>query len=320
MKASRARWAITCLAILGTLPYITLKLMWLGGSRVGLNDPDFGTSPVMVAANTMTMAMDAVAILLALAFVTAWGRRLTPWLVLFPMWVGTGLLAPILVIVPLQLVFGTSSSGGSSNPGGTSPIADWVYAMVYGGFMWQGVFLLLGFALYAHHRWGSALGWHRPFTGRSPGPDAPVLLTMALVAAGGLALVTHVWGDFHPPTVNVIGDGLLVLAALVGLALVSGRLPRHTVGRWPDRTPGWVGVTLLWLGSGAMAAWGLYLTVVLLVPNDFNGGGTLTWTDPAAEVLRVIAGGTAAAAGSRMVQQRLSLAPLQGVVASVRSQ
>ncbi len=76
MKASRARWAITCLAILGTLPYITLKLMWLGGSRVGLNDPDFGTSPVMVAANTMTMAMDAVAILLALAFVTAWGRRL----------------------------------------------------------------------------------------------------------------------------------------------------------------------------------------------------------------------------------------------------
>lgn len=305
MKASRARWTITLLAVLGTLPYITLKLMWLSGSRAGLNDPGFGTSPVMVAANTMTMAMDAVAILMALAFVTAWGRRLPAGLVLFPMWVGTGLLAPILVIVPLQLVFGTSSSGDSSGAGDTPPIADWVYAMVYGGFMWQGVFLLLGFALYAHHRWGSQLGWHRPFTDRSPGPDAPVLLTMTLVAAGGLALVTHVTGDFHPPTVNVVGDGLLVVAALLGLALVSGRVPVRALGGWPERTPGWVGMTLLWLGSGAMAAWGLYLSVVLLVPNDFNDAGAMTWTDPAAELLRVVAGVTAAAAGSRMVQQRL---------------
>ncbi|MFX4778103.1 hypothetical protein ABTB39_19705, partial [Acinetobacter baumannii] len=86
------------LAIAGTLPYIALKVAWRSGSRIGLEDPDFGTSTTMQVANALTMGMDVVAVAMALAFVTAWGRRLPPWLVLGPMWVGTGLLAPILVI------------------------------------------------------------------------------------------------------------------------------------------------------------------------------------------------------------------------------
>lgn len=74
------------------------------------------------------------------------------------MWVGTGLLAPIVLIVPLQLLVGTSSPGEAAGP---PPIAEWVFAMVYAGFIWQAVFLLTGFVLYARSRWGDRLGWSR---------------------------------------------------------------------------------------------------------------------------------------------------------------
>lgn len=76
MVSSRTRWTISLQAIIGTCPYIGLKLLWLSGSRIGLNDPEFGHGTVMVVANSLTMGMAAVAIVMALAFVTAWGRRL----------------------------------------------------------------------------------------------------------------------------------------------------------------------------------------------------------------------------------------------------
>lgn len=266
---SRLRWTVSFLAILGTLPYICLKVLWITGSRVGLRDPDFGTDATMQVANALTGVMDAVAIVLALAFVTAWGRRLPAGLVLLPMWIGTGLLAPIAVILPLQLVVGTEPSEAVAE----EPIADWVYAMVYAGFLWQAVFLLTGFVLYARSRWGAR--WSEPLTAAAPRRVAVAVLGLLLVAAGALATRA---GDVLGP--NLAGD--LAMVVLAGVAVVLLLRPGST----PRRTP----LVLAWLGSGAMLAWGLYTGTLLTVPNDLVGDRDHGPLALAAQYLRVLSG------------------------------
>lgn len=296
MQASRTRWTISVLAILGTVPYLTLKVAWLSGSRIGLTDPDFGRSPVMHVANALTLGLDAVAVLMALAFVTHRGRRLRAWLVLLPMWVGTGLLAPILLIVPLQLLVGGSSSGSSSGSGAEDPIAGWVYAMVYGGFMWQGAFLLTGFVLYAAARWGPDV------TGPgSARPDRAVVnliltaLALAATLTAVVALLAAPRGDGRLAVVDLVATLALLLAGAAGLAMIALR---------GDRAPGWPAVVLAWLGSGAAAAWGLYSLVLLVVPNDLVGGRDVATAEVVAQALRLAAGVLVAWSALRLVRPR----------------
>lgn len=290
MTASRTRWAISLLAILGTLPYIGLKLLWLAGSRVGIEDPDFGGVEMWVA-NALTMGLDLVAVGMALAFVMPFGQRIRSWLVLCPMWVGTGFLGQVLVVVPLQLLLGTPATEES----GDGPLAEWVFTMVYAGFMWQGVFLLTGFVLYARARWSAALSGDA--VGR-PGPDeAPAVLpALGLSVLGGLATIAHVVGVFDPAAANIVGEVLLSVAAVAGLALLAG---------WWPGTPRWAAVVLAWLGSGAMFAWGCYLLVVMLVPNDLVGDATVRWTDLLAEALKVAGGVATAVTGAWLLRRRL---------------
>lgn len=272
--ASHARWTISLLAIAGTLPYLGLKVLWLSGSRVGLLDPDFAHSAVMNVANTLTMLLDAVAVAMALAFVTTWGRRLPARLLLFPMWVGTGLLAPILVILPLQLVLGTPSSGA----GEAAPIADWVYALVYASFAWQGLFLLIGFVLYARSRWPEVLAGR----GTSSAPRLRNWLVLALLLTAGVGQVATAVRAGPVSAANLGGDLAMTAAAAAGLLLITTRRPPHV--------PGWLAVLLIWTGSGAVAAWGLYTGVLLVVPNDLVGDRDLDPVAVLTQVLRIAAG------------------------------
>jgi len=281
MTPTRIRWAVSILAILGTLPYITLKVMWLSGSRVGLVDPGFGRSATMHLANALTMGMDATAIALALAFVMPWGRRLPNRLVLLPMWVATGLLAPIVVIVPLQIVIGAPTP---TDPDRVEPIAHWVYEMVYAGFMWQGVFLLTAFTLYAAHRWGGR--WGLPLTDHADRRAAGVVLGLLAVAASGAVLRAD------DGAANLIGDLATVAAAAAGVLLMA--TPVHLPRRWP--------IVLTWLGSGAMAAWGLYTLVLLVVPNDLVGDRSVPAADIAAQLAWLGAGLAAAWLGVRTLR------------------
>ena len=73
-------------------------------------------------------------------------------LLLIPVWVGTGLLAPIALGVPLGLA-AQAIAGGSPVPAHNG-LHGWVYAVVYGGFAVQAVCLLTAFALYARDRAG----------------------------------------------------------------------------------------------------------------------------------------------------------------------
>lgn len=288
-EISRARVVVSALAVAGTLPYLILKVLWLSGSRVGLLDPEFGRSVTMHVANAATFAMDAVAVVLAVAFASRLADRIPTPALLAPLWVGTGLLAPIVVIVPLQLLLGVPQTSGS----GSEAIAGWVYALVYAGFLWQGVFLLLAFGLFARARWGSVA--------RTPVPRAPWSLssTVACILLVTAAVLLVADAAAHAPIAwpNLLGDAAAPLVAVLGLMLLHrGAGPR------------WRPVVATWVGSGATFAWGLYQLVLVTVPNDLVTGETGV-LDVATQVVRVAAGlTTLLAAGQAAARERRSAA------------
>lgn len=264
---SGLRRALCVGAVLACLPYLLLKLHWLLGGRLGLLDPELGRSAIMQVANALTFAMEAVAVVLAVAFVAPWGRRLPSPLVLLPMWVGTGLLGGILVTVPFQvlatLVVATPPTSPSApRSGRVPPIADWVYAVVYTGFGVLGVCLIGGFALYAWERWLRPDGWTRPLVDWARPASGLTAWGVFTIAFGLLPVGLGFAGD--PRRIGgALGDGAVALAGGLGLlALATGR---------PRRLSGLIPTAAAWLGSGALATWGLYQFILVAVPNDLAG-------------------------------------------------
>ncbi|PRX47838.1 hypothetical protein B0I33_105421 [Prauserella shujinwangii] len=223
-------------AVAGTVPYLALKLSWLSGGSLGLRDPELVDTTAMYVANAVTGGMDLVALLLAFAFAQDWGRRLPGWLVLFPMWVGTGFLLPIALGIP---VIGVELGGGAAE----AALAGWVRPLVYGGFAWQGCTLLTAFVLYALDRW-------EPLFARrtAPGPVGVSGIAGAAMAVGtgGTQLVWAVTGTGNLATRVLPGiDAALAFGAVVGVVLLAG-------GRLRFATP------LVWAGSADMFAWGFW--------------------------------------------------------------
>ncbi|MGK5558066.1 DUF4190 domain-containing protein [Actinomadura kijaniata] len=110
----RARLIACHATIAACVPYLFLKVMWLSGSSIGFGSTDMTTAE-HIAGNAVTAGMDLVAVLVALAFTYPWGRRVPAWLVLVPIWVGTGLLAPIALGMPVGLTV-QALVGGSPIP------------------------------------------------------------------------------------------------------------------------------------------------------------------------------------------------------------
>ncbi len=279
---SGLRRALCAGAVLACLPYLLLKLHWLLGGRLGLLDPAFGHSAFLWAANAVTFAMEVVAVVLAVAFVAPWGRRLPAPVVLLPMWVGTGLLGGILVTVPFQLVAALlvgapPSSPASPQAGGVPPIAGWVYAVVYAGFGVLGVCLLGGFALYARQRWLRPDGWLRPLGDWSrPRSGVGAVLGVVGIVFGLVLVWVGVAGD--PRGIGgALGEGAVAITGGLGLVALAFRRPRRLSGVVPT--------AVAWLGSGALATWGLYQFILLAVPNDLAGDAPV---DPARLFLEVI--------------------------------
>ncbi|MEU9077393.1 hypothetical protein [Kitasatospora sp. NPDC048538] len=249
-------------AVLATVPYLTLKTLWLTGHPVGADDP--AALDALWLVNLLTFGMDAVALALALAFVRPWGRRAPAGLVAFPMWVATGLLGTILVALPL-LLLSTLLAGPApeSRQDGPDGLGGWVFGVVYGGFAVQGVALLTAFALYARRRWPGLL---RERIGDLPdSPTLTVQRTLACAAAllalgvaaartywacGGTAGLPTTMAEDHNRGVAVMEGVTAVMAvAAVGalLALVFRAGPRRRL----------VGPLLVaWTASGSLFGWG----------------------------------------------------------------
>ncbi|WP_052423933.1 hypothetical protein [Nonomuraea candida] len=247
-------------AVAAMLPYLTLKLLWLTGNSTGVTDPGLMDDPAMVGLNAMTFGMDAVALVLALAFTMRWGSRLPAWLVLLPLWVGTGLLSVVVVAAPVVLV----SAGPDVF---TGPIEPWVYVMVYGGFAGQGIGLMAAFVLYARDRWPAVFttAADAPF----PSPTRPFQTVVAVgalmvcVVLGGVRLVWAFGGDLAAGLQNGL-KGLLTLAGAVALVAIVRRRARG-----PFRRP----LALAWLGSGVLFGWGLYAMIVRSAGGPLAAGG-----------------------------------------------
>lgn len=264
VTGSRHRSALRLMAIAACLPYLCLKLAWIAGSHLGIPDgsPLLAHRVTMVLANGLTVLMDAAVIVLALLLTRPWGRRVPAWLLAVPMWLATGLLAPIMVCYPLQLAF----HGGSGGDGGDRPfLDDWVFGVVYGGFIVQGLALGTLFVGYARERWGHL--W-RGRVRDLPRPSAAAAQRTTAVTAAVLALVPGtlrlLWAGGVTAGRNTSGGRLmeLVYAGFLAAAVTGACQLAFRRGR---QLPVTVPLALAWVGSGAVACWGGWMALAALV-------------------------------------------------------
>ncbi|MGH3516429.1 MAG: hypothetical protein ACRDQ7_03240 [Haloechinothrix sp.] len=271
VRPTRFRLIVGYATILGTIPYLALKFAWLCGSEAGITDPDFARDPSMFALNLFTAGMDVVAIVLALVFTHAWGQRAPAWLVLFPIWVGTGFLAPIVIGAPV-IGAGLAVEAGPPADAPRLPLADWVQPVVYASFIWQGLTLLTAFVLYTRAR------WPRLYTARTvpiAGRVRPLIVAGVLLA--GFAAGVHLlWASGSglglPPELVRTLSGALVqgLHGAMALASVTGAiLLGWGGGRF--RVP----MPLAWTGAGAMFSWGLWSVLNTVASTALVSGGVL---------------------------------------------
>ncbi|MBT2594272.1 hypothetical protein [Arthrobacter sp. ISL-72] len=140
---------------LATLPYLVLKLSWLAGATIGMEDEaavaTMGT-PRFVVGNAVTAAMELIAIALAFVLTRPWGHRIPAWLVVTIGGCATGLLVPILIGLPLGLML-QLVSGAPPTAADDGGLAAWAFALVYSGFSVLAVALTTLLALYALQRW-----------------------------------------------------------------------------------------------------------------------------------------------------------------------
>lgn len=245
------------------LPYLVLKVVWTVGLPLGISDRSLLDSKDWVAGNALMALIELAGLLLVLALTRPWARRVPTWLVLFPVWVGTGLLFQVVVGAVLAGLFSATSegSGGSTDLGGIQP---WVFVMVYSSFAGQGAALAIAFACHVRARWGWLL---RERTGEVVSARTARMWSwperhlagMAGVAAGmavAVALLCWYWaagGSFglsdarpHPTWAMQASAAAAAVTAVVGLLGLAGR--------WGHHTRFWLPVALVWIGSGGVAA------------------------------------------------------------------
>lgn len=214
-------------AITAVLPYSILKLLWLGGSTVGLSSTAGAEEMVgarHVIGNALTLGMVAVAIVF-MGFLTRQRALRIPGAVVFVLGAGAaGLLAPILFGLPVGLLV-EAIVVGSVRPA-DQDMAPWVFGAVYTGFCVLAVALAVVVGAYVVHRWGHLL---------TTPPPAPSRWVVAIGAIGMLpfSCAMAYWavagpGEAGPQGMEQLSQRAVLLAtAVVALAgLIAPLVPR----------------------------------------------------------------------------------------------
>ncbi|MEU9029210.1 hypothetical protein AB0D46_17140 [Streptomyces sp. NPDC048383] len=263
------RRILRAVALAATVPYLALKTAWVAGSHLGIPEGSVlrESGPVVVVANTATLAMDACLIVLVLVLTRPWGMRVPGWLLTVPVFVATGLLTPILIGFPGQMLLRALGFGaGEAVRAAREPFLDpWVFTVVYGGFTVQGLALAGLFVPYARERWGGrglgAPGRRLPSpTGVVAGAAAALGVVVGAVylywAFGGTAGLSAGRIAEYSAEAGVVSavHGVCASAAGVGAALLA-RGASHRA-RWP--------LALTWIGGSAAAAWGCWMLTMHL--------------------------------------------------------
>ena len=285
------------------LPYLFLKVVWTFDVPVGITDPSLLHSRGWVASNAFMALVQLAGLLLVVALTRPWARRIPGWLLLFPAWVGTGLLFQISVGALLAGLFSSTSHASSAGTGGIRP---WVYVLVYASFAGQGVALAIAFACYIRARWRGPLDVRTGdvVAGRSARvrswPEKH-LTQLALTVAGmavAMSLVCGYWaagGSFGPSGALPDPPSAMQASRLAGaVTAVAGLLA--LAGGWGRGRRLWLTAGLTWVGSGAMVAFDALVLVLFLVfrPEAAEAGWSLTDTVVA---IKVLIGALAAAVG-----------------------
>jgi hypothetical protein len=210
------------LVVIAVVPYIALKLLWLGGTSIGVRDETVLAelhSTRMIVGNNITIVLELMAVGLAVALASCWGRRVPAWIVLGAGAGATGLLAPILLGLPIGSVLQLAVQG-DVRTGGMDHLSPWVFALVYGGFGLLAIGIVVLAFRYAADRWDHVL--------RGPPNPPPVWVRVA----GGLGLMPFGaamlwWGVLGPGSTGPQAmDAVVQRATLVvtGLLAVGGFL------------------------------------------------------------------------------------------------
>ena len=221
-------------AVVATVPYLVLKLMWLSGSSVGMagrEGLEEMTSTRFVAGNSITVLLMLVAAAFVVALTRPWANRIPARLVFVLAAGATGLLGPILVGLPIGMAV-QPVAGGDGGPSEETSLDPWVFGVVYLGFGLLGLVLAVLMIVHVHDRWGSLISQppHRP--------------SWAATVAGALGLVPFgaamsYWGLTGPGTNGPqemdlpAQRAVLAVTGLMSVAAFIVPLLSEPARRWP---------------------------------------------------------------------------------------
>ncbi|MER7948529.1 hypothetical protein ABTY59_14185 [Streptomyces sp. NPDC096079] len=271
-----ARRALRALAILACLPYISLKIAWVAGGRLGIPAGSvlLERPQLMAIVNAISVVADALVVVLALLLTQAWGRRFPAWLLALPMWGATGLLTPIMTGYPTQLAVALVTGDEKATAPAEPFLDDWVFAVVYGGFILQGLALGTLFALYARDRWGHLWrGRLGELPAHASGSGAKALAAAGAVVALVPAALHLLWATGSTTGLSARriaerdSDFRVLEAQWVAFLVAAVVLVLFLVLRRPARLRVRTTLALTWTASGAVGCWGAYLSLVALMPD-----------------------------------------------------
>jgi hypothetical protein len=164
-------------------PYLVVKIAW----TFGLFLPNMRMGePGWRAINATTAVLALAGMLLGLAFCQPWGERVPAWLVVVPIWIGTGLLVPMVLVAP---VLAPAAMTRDRAAGGT---ATWSIEqiLVVVSLVGAGIGLPLALAGYVKARWPEALAGRITLR---PNDLRTTLARLIAVGAGLLGAVKIFW-------------------------------------------------------------------------------------------------------------------------------
>ena len=284
--------AALVVALVATVPYLGLKLLWLTGSKIGTTDShgvEELSSTRFVAGNTITVLLMVVAAAFVVALTRSWANRVPASLVFVLAAGATGLLAPILVGLPVGLAV-QAAARGDVLPAPDAGMAPWVFAVVYWGFGLLGLAMAVLVIAHVLDRWGSLI---------SRGPQRPSWLSTAVGAVGlisfGAAMIF--WGFAGPGISGPQGMDspvqrtVLLVTGMLSIAAFAVPMLSAMASRWPRLA--WL---LTWTGCCAAAFQGP--AQILLA----QGGAV----EPAVAVVAALATSGACTYGLGILKRRLA--------------